>query len=296
MKRWSALFAIAAVVVLGAGISLDTAAVAQEKKAKPHVERDLVYGKGGDEELQLDLVRPEGQGPFPALICIHGGGWKSGRRQDLTKLAAMLANRGFVAVTVSYRLSDKAIFPAQIEDCKAAVRWLRANAKKHDVNPDCIGAIGFSAGGHLACLLGAADKSAGLEGKGGNPEQSSKVQAVVSFFGPTDFVTKTWDKRVEEAFFVPFLGGSYEEKRDVYRKCSPLEYVTNGACPFLFFHGDEDKLVNISHSQKMAKKLQNAGVSAKLVTMENEGHGWTGEKLTQTLDQAITFFQEKLKK
>ena len=214
----------------------------------------------------------------------------------MSKLIEHLAERGFVAVTVSYRLTPKAQFPAQIEDCKAAVRWLRANAEKYHVDADHIGAAGFSAGAHLACLLGTADKDAGLEGKGGNPDQSSKVQAVVSYFGPTDFASKTWSKKVEELYLVPLLGGTFEEKKDMYRKCSPLEHASKNACPHLFFHGDKDGLVHIENSQKMVKKLKDVGVYARLVTMENEGHGWSGEKLTKTIDESVEFLKEKLKK
>src|SRR5262249_51489713 len=155
---------------------------AQENKRPVQVEKDLVYGKGGDTDLQLDLAMPkDGAGPFPALVCIHPGSWRQGNRQQLGQTIEVLAGHGYAAVTVSYRLVPTAIFPAQIEDCKAAVRWLRANAKKYKVDPDRIGAIGFSAGGHLACLLGTTDRNDGLEGNGGNPEQSSRVQAVVSF-------------------------------------------------------------------------------------------------------------------
>src|SRR5262245_40147281 len=187
MKRAFAFLATTVIVFLTLSGAPGQDKPSQETKAKLRVERDVVYGKGDDQDLLLDLVRPEGEGPFPAVLCIHGGGWKSGRRQDLDKLTELLVSHGFAAATVSYRLTNKAKFPAQIEDCKAAVRWLRANAKKLDLDANAIGAIGFSAGGHLACLLGAADKNAGLEGNGGNSEQSSKVQAVVSFFGPTDF-------------------------------------------------------------------------------------------------------------
>src|SRR6185295_4749341 len=116
-----------------------------------------------------------------------------------------LAEKGFVAATVGYRLTPTHQFPAQIEDCKAAVRWLRANADKYHIQTDRFGALGASAGGHLVCLMGTADASAKLEGKGGNAEKSSRVQAVVSLFGPTDFTTKTWTKEVEDFFLVPFL-------------------------------------------------------------------------------------------
>ncbi len=262
----------------------------------PRLERDVVYGKGGPIDLQLDLARPATDGPHPAVVCIHGGGWRGGKRQDLGPLTQELAKQNFVAATVSYRLSDKAPFPAQIEDCKAAVRWLRANADKYGIRRDRIGAVGFSAGAHLACLLGAADNEAGLEGTGGNPDQSSRVQAVVSFFGPTDFTVKTWTKEVEDGILVPFLGGAFEAKQDAYAKASPLRYVSRDDPPFLFFHGAKDTLVGIYHSEKMLKKLHEVGVAAELVTMPEDGHGWGGEKLAKTLAQTVRFFEEKLGK
>lgn len=270
-----------------------------QDKAKADIvtHTDLVYGKGGDEDLQLDLALPKDvKDKAPAILCVHGGGWRAGNRKDLTKLIQFFAEKGFVAATASYRLSPKHQFPAAIEDCKAAVRWLRAQADVYRIDSERIGAIGFSAGGHLVCLMGTADAKAGLEGKGGHPEKSSRVQAVVSFFGPTDFTMKHWDKSVEDFFLVPFFGGSYEERKELYAKGSPLRYVHAECPPFLFFHGDKDRLVNIEESQKLCKKLKDVGGSARVVALENEGHGWSGEKMMRSLDECRVFFEEKLKK
>src|SRR5262245_50768799 len=193
-------------VALACSPGMASAAGGQQPKVR--VERDIVYGKGGRVELRLNLALPEGKGPFPAVVCIHGGGWYQGQRQDMDFMTEVLARRGYVAATVSYRPAPGARFPAQIEDCKAAVRWLRANARRYHINPGRIGATGPSAGGHLACLLGVTGKKDRLEGGGGNPGHSSRVQAVVSFFGRTDFTKKTWSKELEEKIFVPLIGAS----------------------------------------------------------------------------------------
>ncbi|MFN4261526.1 MAG: alpha/beta fold hydrolase [Gemmataceae bacterium] len=266
-------------------------------QADGRVEKDVVYGKGGDVELKLDLALPAtGDGPFPAVVCIHGGGWRQGSRQDLAKTIEILAGRGYVAATISYRLAPASRFPAQIEDCKAAVRWLRANSRKYRIHPDRIGVVGLSAGGHLACLLGVTSKEDGLEGNGGHPEQSSRVQAVVSFFGVTDFTNKDWTNDIDQQFVVPFLGGSLTDKAEVYRRASPITYVSRDDPPFLLFHGSEDSIVPIRHSKVLAAKLQGVGVPARLVTLEGEGHGWRGDKLLDTIQQTLNFLDERLKK
>lgn len=272
-------------------------AAANGQQPEIKVERDIVYGKADGVELQLNLALPKGKGPFPAVVCVHGGGWYQGQRSDMDFMTELLARRGYVAATVSYRLVSKARFPAQIEDCKAAVRWLRANAEKYKVNPDRIGAVGPSAGGHLACLLGVTDKKDGLEGSDGSPDQSSRVQAVVSFFGRTNFMKKTWDNELEEKIFVPLIGASFDDKPELYKRISPIAYASRASPPFLFIHGAEDKLVPSQDSIDMAKKLQTAGVSAKAVIVEGVGHGsadW-GDKWAKYVEQAVEFFDDHLK-
>jgi acetyl esterase/lipase len=257
--------------------------------------RDLVYGTGGSRELKLDLARPRGDGPFPAVICLHGGGWVGGERNQMEQTIKVLASHGYVGVTPDYRLAPADPFPAAIEDCKAAVRWLRANAARFNIDPDRIGALGFASGGHLACLLGVTEKSDGLEGKGGQAGESSRVQAVVSFFGPTDLTRSDWDSEVKEKNLVPLLGGTPEQRPEAYRKASPQNYARKGAPPFLFFHGVDDKVVPPSHSQDLAEKLSAAGGSARVVLVEGEGHGFHGEKLRTSLARLMVFLDDNLK-
>src|SRR5438093_4216846 len=151
-------------------------------------EPDIEYTNPDEQHLRLDLARPKvGDGPFPAVVCIHGGGFRAGSRKGYDSLCICLAEQGYVAVTVTYRLAPKYQFPAAIHDVKAAVRWLRANAKKYQVHPDRIGVTGGSAGGHLAQFLGVTADARQFEGDGGNPEQSSRVACVVNYYGPSDF-------------------------------------------------------------------------------------------------------------
>jgi acetyl esterase/lipase len=269
---------------------------APEAKGEVRIERGLVFGKGGDRDLLLDLAVPKDvDGPFPVVLCIHGGGWTRGDRADMQKTIETLAGHGYVAVSVDYRLAPKDRFPAALEDCKAAVRWLRANAGQYKIDPDRIAAVGFSAGAHLACMLGVTRKEDGLEGSGGNADQSSAVQAVVSFFGPTDLTREDFGKDVPRENLQPFLGGTPAEKKDDYRKASPVTYAGKHAPPFLFFHGTSDHIVPIKHSEVLLARLKDAGVSAELVTMENEGHGWDGPALLKSIARMIVFLDQHLK-
>jgi acetyl esterase/lipase len=240
----------------------------------------------------------EGEGPFPAIVCIHAGGWIGGKRQQMRGTLSGLARSGYVAISPDYRLAPRDLFPAQIEDCKAAIRWLRAHAEQYHVQPARIGAFGVSAGGHLACLLGVTSKQDGLEGEGGNAELSSAVQAVVSFSGPTDLTQPVWNKELLAKQLQPFLGGTLAEKADLYRRASPMTYAGKNAPPFLFVHGTDDDIVPFEQSKVLADKLRQAGVSARLLPLERQGHGhlWPSDMRALSLAHMMAFFDEKLKK
>jgi acetyl esterase/lipase len=269
-----------------------------QPKTALRLENDLVFSKVGETELKLDLAMPqEGDGPFPAVVCIHFGGWVRGERQQMRATLEALARHGFVAISPDYRLAPAHRFPAALEDCKAAVRWLRANAQRYRVEPARFGAFGVSTGGHLACLLGVTQKEDGLEGDGGNAEQSSAIQAVVSFFGPTDLTRPVWNKELRAKQLEPFLGGSADEKADLYRRASPIAYVNKNAPPFLFVHGSADTIVPIQQSEDMVAKLRQVGVSARLLRVEEEGHGLNrgSPSLRRCLADMLVFFEKTLK-
>jgi acetyl esterase/lipase len=277
---------------------LERDGVGSGKGGAIRLDTGIVFGKGGTTELRLDMARPLGEGPFPAIICLHGGGWVGGERQQMKNTIEAMARRGYVAISPDYRLAPRDRFPAQVEDGKAAVRWVRAHAEEYRIKPQRIGVFGFSAGAHLACMLGVTGKKDGFEGEGSNAEQSSAVQAVVSFFGPTDFTQPVWRKDVCERHLMPFLGGTAQEKADVYRRASPLTYAGKNAPPFLFVHGTADDIVPIQQSEEMVEKLRQVGVSARLIRVPGEGHGWGwshDDRLT-SLAHMMDFFDKTLKR
>ncbi|HVS37994.1 MAG TPA: alpha/beta hydrolase [Gemmataceae bacterium] len=257
---------------------------------------DLVFGKGGGTDLRLDVAMPaDGDGPFPVVVCIHGGGWVDGDRRQMTGAMQALARRGFVAVSPDYRLAPHDPFPAQIEDCKAAVRWLRANAQIYKIDPDHIGALGFASGGHLAELLAVTAAEDGLEGTGGNSDQSSRVQAVASFFSPTDLTAPCWNADVTAKNLIPLIGGTIADKPEAYRKASPLTYAGKNSAALLIFHGDHDKIVPLEQSQLLAAKINAAGGVARVIVLEGEGHDPRPDKLLGCIRQMTSFFDAQLK-
>jgi len=259
------------------------------------VERNVEYATAGGESLQLNLARPKGAGPFPAVVCIHGGGFRAGKRESYDPLTVKLAQRGYVAVTVSYRLAPKHQFPAAIHDVKAAVRWVRDNAAKLKIDPDRIGVTGGSAGGHLAQFLGVTGDVKEFEGDGGNPGVSSKVKCVVNVYGPSDF-TKSYGKSVDAAEVLPlFLGGDLETARAAHVRSSPINWVTPNAAPTLCIHGTEDKYVAHEQAVWMIDRLKACGVEAELLTLQGAGHGFRGADAERAEKALFAFFDRHLK-
>lgn len=259
-------------------------------------EAGIEYSNPDDEHLQLNLARPKtGDGPFPTVLCIHGGGFRAGKRESYDALCVKLAERGYVAVTMTYRLAPKHKFPAAVHDTKAAVRWLRANAATYKINPDKIGVTGGSAGGHLAQFLGVTANVPQFEGKGGNPTQSSRVSCVVNVYGPSDF-TKSYGKSVDAHEVLPlWLGGNLETARAIHIQSSPLYWVTPNAAPTLCIHGTEDKYVAHEQAVWLIDKLKAATVEAELLTLEGAGHGFKGADAEKSEKALFEYFDKQLK-
>ncbi len=232
---------------------------------------DVQFCTGGGTPLLMDIFIPKQRirTPTPALLWIHGGGWKQGDKNHHVN-AALLADAGFVAATLSYRLSGNSPFPAAIEDCKCAIRFLRANAAKYGIDPDHIGVAGSSSGGHLAELVATADQSAGLEGNGGWPNVSSKVQAAASYFGLSDLTAPFPPDIFQE--MAQFFRGTEKQKPDLYRKASPIFYVSKDNPPLLLVHGEKDDGVPFEQSVRMADACRRFGVPVEFIAVKNAGH------------------------
>lgn len=273
--------------------------------AESFIEEGVTYSRAGDAELQLDIARPVGEGPFPAVVFIHGGGWYLGDRHGYRSLIEDAARRGYVGVTVSYRLmtfdeeqkettTAMQPFPAQVHDVKAAVRWLRVHADRYHIDAQRIGATGRSAGGHLALMLGLTDADSGLEGDGGSAGESSRVQAVVNVFGPTDLEGCYRSSSVAWIFRL-FAGGSPEEVPDTYRRASPVTYASADDPPVLTLQGSEDRLVPLAQARLLDKRLKAVGASHTLTVFEGQGHGFGGEQRRRELRAMWRFFDQQLK-
>jgi len=259
--------------------------------------RDIEYVPGGHERQRLDLYLPAsaGQGPVPVIIWVHGGAWRAGSKERCP--ARRFVERGYAVASINYRLSQHAIFPAQIEDCKAAVRYLRANAGRYGLDAGRFGAWGSSAGGHLVALLGTAGDVKMFE-RGPNLDVSSRVQAVCDYYGPTDLTVRSrdWAARRHDSPDSPLyrlLGGPVRLNQEKCKQASPVSYVSEDDPPFLIVHGDKDPVVPHNQSEILYRALVKAGVEAKLYTVKGGGHG--GFKDPSVEKMVEEFFDAHLK-
>lgn len=230
---------------------------------------DVVYATRGAERLLADVYLPAGKDQAPGVLLVHGGAWTVGNKSHMAALGAMLARHGYTAVSIDYRLAPRFPFPAQIEDCKTAVRWMRSSAAKYRIDAARIGGFGYSAGGHLVALLGTTDPACGLEGPDAEPNcPSTRLQAVVAGGAPCDF---RW-LSAENPRLAFWLGGTRAEKPDSYKLASPLAFVSADDPPMFFYHGERDHLVPALSPQVMVATLTTAGVTATLLTIPGAGH------------------------
>lgn len=309
--RSSRLFS-AVVATLCCGVALVGTATAQKQAARPMLpkgfvaEYDVKYVPDGDDAQALDIYFPEtaAEKPLPLLIWIHGGGWSGGSKAGMPYLSQL--PRGYVAASIEYRFSQKAVFPAQIQDCQAAIRFLRANAKKYNIDPERIGVGGASAGGHLAALVGTSGGKKAFPMIGGNEDQSDRVQAVCDIFGPTNFWTvikqAEEDKNVKNIFkwnsgdpYSRLIAAKLGEDKAKCDAVSPVQYVSRDNPPFLILHGDHDTLVPYAQSVELTDLLKKAGVEVTLQKLPGAGHGGASFALPSVAKLTVSFFDKHLK-
>ena len=258
-------------------------------------EHDVVYTKAGETELKLDVAKPaEGDGPFPGVLVIHGGGWRGGNKADVRPILDEFAKRGYVAISPQYRFCPKDHFPAQVHDVKAAVRWLKAHAKDYKVDAGHIGAIGFSAGAHLSMMLGVTSASDGLEGEAAADAPDTKIQAVVNYFGPTDLAANDIPE-ISQPLVNDFIGGEPKEKAKEFAQASPITFVSKDDAPILTFQGTKDPLVPHSQATKLADAQTASGVPGRIELLLGLGHGWGGDDLKHTMGETFLFLDKLLK-
>ncbi len=300
MKKISTILALLAVLPSIFNIT----AHAQQPQRVPagvKAQRNLAYVERGHERQKLDLFLPEkADAPLPLIIWVHGGGWAAGSKDNCPALR--FTERGYAVASIGYRLSGHAIFPAQIEDCKAAIRWLRAHAAENNLDAKRFGVWGSSAGGHLVALVGTSGDVKQFE-VGADLEQSSRVQAVCDYFGPTD-ITQMDAHALGGAPFKhdsadspesKLIGGAVQENKDKAARVNPITYVSSDDPPFLIVHGDRDPLVPHHQSEILFDALKKSGVSAHFHTIHGAGHGGPGFAGKDIDDMVAAFFDGRLK-
>lgn len=246
---------------------------------------DVPYAATDNPRQRLDLVVPraEADGPRPVVVFIHGGAWRAGdKRSGLRRLGKFAKTNHYAIASIGYRLTDEAQWPAQIHDCKAAIRWLRANASKYQLDADRIGVWGSSAGGHLVAVLGTSGDVPEMDGTlGPHTDVSSRVACVVDFFGPTDFLQMNRtaapgarldhdSARAPEALLI---GGPIQQNKAKAATANPITYVSDDDSPFFIVHGTDDKLVPHNQSQLLVEALRQSSVPCSLLTIRGGGHG-----------------------
>lgn len=267
---------------------------------KSQAQQNLPYAVTDSGPLLLDIYLPaNAKGPVPLIIWIHGGGWKNGSKENCLPLRLGFTERGYAVASIYYRLTGIAPFPAQIKDCKSAVRWLRAHADKYGLNPERFGAWGSSAGGHLVSLLGTSGGVSSFDA-GGNLDMSSRIQAVCDYYGPSDFRTMGTVPGFErhstpDSPESALLGGTPDTKPEAAAAASPVTYTTPDDPPFLIVHGDQDRTVPPDQSVRMDAALRAAGVKTELIILPGSGHGGPAFSSPDMTEKVASFFDCHLK-
>lgn len=260
------------VVTIFTGIA--SSVVAQESK-NPYLPKDatthlnLAYGE--HDRHKIDIAVPNGPGPHPLIVWIHGGGWEMGSKGGFGPATVHQVARGYAVAGINYRFSQHATFPAQLFDVKDAIRFLKSNAAKYKLDKSRIGVLGASAGGHLAALLGTTNGISDLDRPGSKPEET-KITCVVDLFGPADLLRLSPPGSPENPV-TKLLGGDTGLKRDLAKLASPQTHADESDAPTLIIHGDKDLLVPLSQSRDLHKAYEQAGMKSELVVVKNGGHG-----------------------
>lgn len=261
------------------------------------VKRDISYAGTDNPRQKLDLYLPKKRAtdkPLPVVVFIHGGGWRAGDKSSgAGNVSRFVASGDYAGVSVGYRLTNEAQWPAQIHDCKAAIRWIRGNAKELNLDPDKIAVWGSSAGGHLVSMLGTSGDVKELEGTLGSfTSNSSRVTCVVNYYGPEDFVTmvtkpSTIDRTTKDYPEALLIGGRVQDVPEKAKAASPITYVSADDPPFLTAHGTKDPLVPYDQALELDTAMKKAGVSHLLIEMTNGGHGFRSEELDHRVKQFL---------
>jgi acetyl esterase/lipase len=274
------------------------AAAADDKPRAAKAYDDLTYAEVDDQKLELDLRVPTGESRPPLVVYIHGGSWRAGSRKSPP--VEWLIDEGFALASLSYRFSTTATFPAQIHDVKGAIRKLRSWADQYGYDASRIGVVGTSAGGHLAVLLGTSGDVKHLEGAvGGGADQSSRVEAVVDFYGPTDFPlrSKTQPSRAEMVGSSSYglLGGPVSQRMELATQASGVTHVTKDDPPLLIIHGDRDTTVLMDQSESLVAAYKKAGLSPTLVVVPGGKHGGNEFFSGENRERVVKFLDARLR-
>ena len=240
-----------------------TTAHAQAPPGLQAVKTDIVYAKKAGETLKMDAYLPQGKGPFPAIMLVHGGGWHIGTKYQLTHQGLYLARRGYVAFSISYRLAPKHRFPAQLEDCRDAIKWIREHTKEYKIDPRRLGAMGYSAGGHLVCLLATTEARA----KKRRPRDDG-LKVIVAGGAPCEL--RNISARAPTLSY--WLGGTRAQKPQAYQDASPNAFVSQKVPPTFLYHGTIDAVVPYSWTKPYYDSLKKLGVPTEMYRIEDAGH------------------------